>query len=452
MAMSTVDVSSSFAVQVRSRWPPLSHSLSQLPSLKTLSCDFTSSFQQNAKENLRRKGPSVIRGLARWEARHGLSSQNDVAFQISPISGVPLIHRKRPDFRLFPSKSTFKLPEKPRLVSKISLHSTPSPSLSMCKPPPVCTCAQRHFTQIDLGVRSQSSVSSLNVAGLTALYRNGKGVQTLAVAVVLDGVVAEVGKEYLCDTSPKSVDLRCNAVAALRLLQQRFQLILISFQSIKKTYRLLSYFCAHNLYFQATYTLPKSVPHDIVDYSPVLTDFGLSESQLLVISGLNIAYSDLIPSEKVLYSKTGFKIRLNSIGLPINPIPSILIPTIKSQETPEIVPFDSINDAIFTLEQGETWAKSVFSPDLAVITTNILHEVALDRVLPHPTAGYIRKFSEKCRFHNCPKGGFRGNKGENTVILHVSQEKLRRVDRIEVRPVKVNTGYLNLLQYVMDSK
>lgn len=423
-----------------------SHSLTSLPNIKPSS----PSFQQRVKD-MRQKGASVVRGLARWEALLSKTPQHDIAFQIIPLCGVPPVRSKHklPPVASYLQRKVTKQSLKSQQPDILSLTLSAS-SIAHSKKTQVCNCNKRTFRQADLHIRELYPMLRQSLPQLQCLYHERAASRTaLTLAIVFDGVLGDVWKPCLTDTSPKCLSLRRNAEAGLEQLQIRFHLVLITFLSSKKTYRLLSYFRTQRISFQAAYCLPKAAPRDVVDYSPVLHDLELAAQQLLVVTGLDLSFEDLTTDEGVLFVRAGRKLRLTAKGLPLPGPTAFLVPSIRAQEAGQVLPFTRVAEAILQLGHKSDWACSFTCTTYPHFNTSVAFEVALEHTLPHPTAHFVRKCRDKCPLHHSLKGLTHPSRHSSPVILLNLKPELQTQDptQLEIHPLKLSSGCLNLLHF-----
>lgn len=432
-----------------------SQSLTNLPSLKPCVNDSSSSFQQRVKE-MRHKGASVVRGLARWESLLAKAPQHDITLQILPLSGVrPLCikHKLNSMVSSLRPKVAKQLLKKSQTIQKLN-QSIPQVLASPVtrRKRMVCSCTQKYFRQTDLHIRGNYPVPRQALSQLQCLYAQKTNGRELTLAIVFDGVLGDIWKPCLTDTSPKCLYLRRNAEAGLDQLQGHFNLVLVTFLSSKKTYRMLSYFRTQHISFQAAYFLPKDAPRDIVDYSKVITDLELAPQQLLVVTSLDLSYEDLLTSDEVLYVRAGRKLRLTAKGLPLPGTTTFLLPSIRAQEKGNVLPFTRAAEAILKLGQMRDWTSIFHCPansHLTLFSTSVIQEVALERTLPHPSAHFIRKYQEKCHLHNSLKWLSPASQPCNQVILFNTKPErpISTPAPLEIRPLKLSTGCLSLLHF-----
>ena len=313
----------------------------------------------------------------------------------------------------------------------------------------MCSCTQRSFRQADLHIRELYPMPRQSLPQLQCLYHERAAHTALTLAIAFEGVLGDIWKPCLTDTSPKCLSLRRNAEAGLEQLQARFHLTLITFLSSRKTYRLLSYFRTRHISFQAAYVLPKAAPRDVVDYSPVLQDLELAPQQLLVVTGLDLGYEDLTTGEEVLYVRAGRTLRLTAKGLPLPGPTALLVPSIRAQEVGKVLPFTRVAEAILQLGQTRDWACSFACTSYPHFSSSVALEVALEHTLPHPTAHFVRKHRNKCPLHHSLKGLAHSFHHCSQVILLDLKSELQTHDltQLEIHPLKLSSGCLNLLHF-----
>lgn len=317
---------------------------------------------------------------------------------------------------------------KPRLSKTLS--GPVSPARNRDRAGPVsCTCSLRlylmsslHYQQLFL--RSAPSMAAAqHLPSLSLLYNNSQDNEKLALAIIFDGVLGDWHKRCLYDNSPYTMRLRKKAVIGLKRLQQRFALVFISRMTRRLCLHILGYFRNYGINFQAAYRITCKAngaerrSRQFLCYERLERDLNLNHGRILLLTGVNLAHEDL--SADLLYSKQGSKYYLTAEYLPVA-IPvqeglplACIIPVLEAQSSYKIVDFETIAKVLIDFHNNcsnSDWTSGFRpdneSPDLALLSTPVVHQVLMSQVLTQPRAdAFNYPPAHTCSLHGRPAWG-----------------------------------------------
>lgn len=364
---------------------------------------------------------------------------------------------------------------KPRLSKTLSGPVSPARNRDRIGPVS-CTCSLRlyqmsslHYQQLFLRT-APSLAMAQHLPSLSLLYNNSQDTEKIALAIVFDGVLGDWHKRCLYDNSPFTLRLRKKAVVGLKRLQQRFALVFISRMTRRLCMHILGYFRNYGIDFQAAYRITCKAngaerrSRQFLCYERLERDLGLNPARILILTGINLAHEDL--SADLLYSKQGSKYSLTAEYLPIA-IPAqdglplaCIIPVLEAQSSHKSVDFEYITRVLLDYHtncSNKDWASGFRpdneSPDLALLSTPVVHQVLMSQVLPQPRAeAFNYPPAHTCSLHGRPAWG-------TGPSIHPFTSKLLLLthspnattspgfDIIDSQSIPPKSGFLTLLDY-----
>ena len=345
------------------------------------------------------------------------------------------------------------------IVSSCARLLPTCPSFPSERPRSAVTC-----TCLPIPYRQNNLVARLTYGGVTTALPVLKPIyvdrrqdwKKAVVAIYFEGVLGDYYKRCLTDTSPNSIRLRKHASLGLQWLHQFFTLVFITSLSRSKALRILRHFQSAGISFQAAY---RTHPTSVVDYSCLFVDLDVTLQQVLVVTSLDVGYEDLTEvGEECIYVKAGTKVRLMGNAMPVaaqNSPVTLLVPSLKSQQNTNLLPFDQVANCIHTIRKFGTWQTAfhclLTHPPLnmCAISTTIVSEVVLDQTLGTPTADSIRKGSSGiCELHKSavfPESA----PGFNSALIVLTQSpgQPSGCDVLESKALHVKSGFLNLMDF-----
>lgn len=321
----------------------------------------------------------------------------------------------------------------------------------------ICSCVSpRDSFNYKLNFTTSATFPALKALQTIYVNRDSDNDKRQSVAFYFEGVLGDFYKRCLNDTSPKSMRLRKHCLVGLQWLQQSFKLVLVTSLSHSKVLRVLTYFRTRHISFKAAYTAASKT----VDYSPVLSDLQITWQDLLVVSSIDLAYEDLEEiSERSLYVKAGSKLRVVANAVPVsegNTPVVLLVPSLVSQHSADWLPFDIVAGAIQYFRKSYHWTED-FSrvhtapvPEMASISTSIIHEIALNDLLPPPQVASLR-CSTLCSLHSTPLLTPAPALSLSRVLVLGQRPAVYGAkggcDIVETKALRLKSGFLNLLDY-----